>query len=201
MNLIAISQRTQYISEYEETRDCLDQRWHEFLTSCQITPLLIPNHPKIVCEIIEENILQGVLLSGGNESPLRTETENLLLEYAIQKRLPVLGICHGMQMIQQYFGVKLRKITGHVIEDQEILIHGMPDRVNSFHNYGTTQTSCELTVWAKARDGVIKAIKHSHLPIMGMMWHPERCHPFKIRDIQFIKNFFSGERLQCGQLY
>jgi gamma-glutamyl-gamma-aminobutyrate hydrolase PuuD len=199
--MVAVTQRTEYVSQYNETRDCLDRRWTELLTFCGITPLVIPNHCQAAQRIVEENSLQGVLFTGGNDSESRMLTEKWLLEFAMQNKLPVLGVCHGMQMIQQYFGVKLQKVSGHVAESQGIIINGVRTNVNSYHDEGATQTLPELIVWAKAEDGVIKAVQHSDFPITGIMWHPERCNPFKIRDIQLIKKVFAGEFLECGQLY
>lgn len=191
MTLIAVTQRTQIIAEYDETRDCLDQRWHDFLLACNITPLIIPNNLEVAKKIINSVNFEGVLLTGGNNTLSREITEKLLLEFAIQRKLPVLGICHGMQFIQNYFGDKLEKISGHILEKQEILINGVRETVNSYHNYGTLNASSEFTVWARADDGVIKAIRHQLLPITGIMWHPERYEKFKLKDITLFKEILT----------
>ncbi|MCH9763974.1 MAG: gamma-glutamyl-gamma-aminobutyrate hydrolase family protein [Gammaproteobacteria bacterium] len=199
--LIATTQRTEKHVKYNETRDALDKRWSDFLNACQLTPLLVPNHFKSAQKLVEDVLFQGVLLTGGNASPCRIEVEILLLEFAIQENLPVFGVCHGMQFIQQYFGLKLFEVSGHIEEKLEIMINGKVEEVNSYHDYGTNQTTEDLLVWAKSKDGVIKAIKHCYLPIVGIMWHPERCVSFKLRDIQLIQNFFSGALDKCEQLY
>ncbi|EKD54680.1 MAG: hypothetical protein ACD_60C00057G0005 [uncultured bacterium] len=201
MTFIAITQRTEHHAEHNESRDALDQRWHEFLNCCGATPLIIPNDSHLTQKIIKNIPIQGILLSGGNDSSSRAETETLLLEFAIQQKIPVIGICHGMQVIQKYFGLKLQKVLNHVSENLEIIINGIPEIVNSYHDYGTTQTSQELLVWAKAHDGVVKAIRHCDLPIVGIMWHPERYQPVRGRDIQLIKKIFLGEELRCEQSY
>ncbi len=46
----------------------------------------------------------------------------------------------------------------------------------------------ELEVWAKADDGVVKAIKHKELPVWGIMWHPERLTPFRPEDVELMQN-------------
>lgn len=201
MTLIAVTQRTQFISEINETRDALDQRWLEFLTLCDLTPLIIPNHLATAQHLINSFSLQGVLLTGGNDSPERLASETALMEQAIQNKLPILGVCHGMQFIQEYFGVTLTQISGHVVPAMEIVVNENTVEVNSYHERGTTQTSPELIVWGRAYDGVVKAIKHRDLPIVGMMWHPERCSPFQDRDCQLFKKIYSGDAVCIEQLY
>lgn len=193
MTLVAVSQRTEFISEYKEVRDGLDHRWYEFLDVCHITPLLIPNHFTIAYDIINQFCIHGIFLTGGDDSASRFETETALIKFAIQKKLPIFGVCHGMQAIQQYFNVRLKKISGHVKENQEILIHGKTAEVNSFHHIGTTDTVSDLIVWAKARDGIVKGICHQYLPIVGIMWHPERYRYFKENDIKLVSHLFANE--------
>lgn len=190
MTLIAVTQRTQIIAEHHETRDCLDQRWYDFLLACNITPLIIPNNLEVAKKIIYQAKCHGILLTGGNDSTQRSDTERFLLDFSIQKKIPVLGVCHGMQFIQKYFGDALQKISGHVVENQEIWINGIREQVNSYHDFGALNVSSDFTIWAKADDGVIKAIRHKHLSIVGVMWHPERYDIFKNNDIALFKNFF-----------
>ena len=95
-----------------------------------------------------------------------------------------------MQFIQKFFGLTLNKISNHVCENQEIIVNGKCEMVNSYHDFGTTETNQELTVWARAHDGIVKAIKHVTLPIFGIMWHPERLTPFVQRDIKLVHHIF-----------
>lgn len=200
MKRIAVSQRTQFQSDYLETRDSLDQRWQSFLLACKLLPFIIPNHPINTQKLLRTYPIDGVLLTGGNDSPLRMQTETLLLDYAIANGLPVLGVCHGMQRIQQYFGLTLKPTPGHVADQMEITIQQSRATVNSYHQLGTQETTSDLEVWARADDKTIKAIKHRHLPIMGVMWHPERYHTPNQHDIDLFHTLFSGE-LTCVPSY
>jgi len=48
-----------------------------------------------------------------------------------------------------------------------------------------------LTPVLQCTDGVLEAVIHKDYPwIHGIMWHPERYHPLRVRDIQFIKEVF-----------
>lgn len=200
MMMVAISQRVDHIADYQETRDALDQRWYNLLADCDASPLLIPNHLPHAEYLINLYQPQAMILSGGNQTENRNQVEYAMLDYAIHHKIPVLGVCHGMQMIQRYFGIDLIEVSGHVTPQQIIYVGDKSIEVNSYHRHGTTETNEQLIIWAKAADGVIKAIKHTTLPIYGMMWHPERNQPYNLNDLQFIKNVLTG-KLLCEQSY
>ena len=60
--------------------------------------------------------------------------------------------------------------------------------VNSFHKYGLCKTPPNFIALYKAEDNSIEAIKHNRLPILGIMWHPERFKIFRMKDIKIIKS-------------
>lgn len=197
MNLVAVTQRVDVISDRNERRDALDQRWTTFLSACELLPVLVPNSPGHVDGIVRELPIRGVVLTGGNDIAAcggnvleRDETELKLLRFGIEHNLPVLGICRGMQLIQHYFGVQLGPVDGHVKDVQEIVVGGTRRKVNSYHRYGTTRTVADLQVCAVAQDGVVKAVRHRVHNIYGFMWHPERLVPFPDEDVTMIRELF-----------
>ena len=108
------------------------------------------------------------MLTGGNDlaalggdAPERDATENALLDAAEARGLPVLGVCRGMQLIQQRCAVPLRRVEGHVTPSQIIHIDGEPAEVNSYHRFAALESRAPLEVWAVAADGVVKAIRRS----------------------------------------
>lgn len=197
MILIGVSQRVAEERDYPERRDALDQRWITFLQKCGIMPLLIPNHLATAQQMLKKFSLKGILLSGGNslaacggDAPERDRVEMFLLRYALKHKIPLLGVCRGMQLIQHYYGVPLIKVDGHVHRKQAVCINGKLKVVNSFHRHGAVKTKDELKVWAVAPDGVIEAVRHRAYPLCGIMWHPERFKPFRKEDIRFFKTYF-----------
>ena len=44
----------------------------------------------------------------------RDKTELNLIDYSIQKSIPILGICRGMQLIAYWAGVGIKRVAGHV---------------------------------------------------------------------------------------
>ena len=156
--------------------------------------------PNFATHISLDNV-QGVILTGGNSvnprlynssaavagiSDERDRTERRLLEAALEKNLPVLGICRGMQMINVFFGGKLRQLEtkDHVakehgvelLHDKLIALHGKSIRVNSFHDEGLAleDLSPQLRALALSDDSLIEGLYHPSKRIAGVMWHPER---------------------------
>ena len=198
MKTVAITQRVSVIPEYGERRDCLDQAWPRFIAACGLLPLVLPNVTDVAVAICDASDVAGLVLTGGNDlaalggdTPERDATENALLDAVELRGLPVLGVCRGMQLIQQRCAIPLRRVAGHVTKRQTIRIDGEPAEVNSYHRFAAFESRPPLEVWAVAADGVVKAIRHSVLPITGIMWHPERNTPFAAVDVALFRRVFN----------
>lgn len=188
---IAVTQRVEYVEASKERRDALSQEWAELAEICGFVPLILPNRLPTAGEIFQKIPPDGILLTGGNDigdAPERDETERFLIQRAAEARIPLLGVCRGMQMILNYFGTPLQKVEGHVRVEHP-LSNG--DVVNSFHGWGTAECKEPLVPEAWSGDGILEAVRHQNYPwIRGIMWHPERYHPPRVRDVQFIKEVF-----------
>lgn len=206
MKLIAVTQREIFVSETKEQRDSIDRRWYDFFSKTNLLPLLLPNDLILAAELLNHYRVAGILLTGGGDiSALnghkkeREGVEEYLIELSIKNKLPLLGICRGMQKIQNYFGIKLQRVDGHIMDVQEIVVDGKKQVINSYHNYGTTETNQHLLVSARAHDNVVKAVNHQNYSISGIMWHPERCESFRNEDLNFFKKFYASSDTGGGQ--
>ena len=180
----------------KEIYDSIDQNFFLFSNLCNFEIFLLPNKYKIL-EEINLNSFDGIILSGGGnifqiskKKTKRDQIEKDLMEFSIKKKKPLLGICRGMQVIQSFFGIKLKKVNNHVNTRHNISYLNSEIKVNSFHNYGSYTTDTYLKILAKSDDNVIESIKHNNLPMMGIMWHPEREKKIKQFDINIFKSFF-----------
>jgi gamma-glutamyl-gamma-aminobutyrate hydrolase PuuD len=181
MKLLAISQRVSVESPHNERRDCLDQRWVQFLLS-RARP-------------------EGVLLTGGGDigalggtDPERDSVERCLIDWAREESMPILGVCRGMQVVQNLFGVPMNSVENHVATQHTVSSADGSRVVNSYHAFGALESVPELDVVARAPDGVIEAVRHKHEPISGIMWHPERGDTTDPCDVQLFKDTFGGQK-------
>ena len=184
MRTIAVSQRVASIGPHRELRDTLDQRLTYWLRKCGYLTVPIPtlidvdemdgfDFLKIWIEQVKPN---GLLLSGGDDigsDPNRDQLEFALLGIAQTRRMPVLGICRGLQIIATWAGASITPVKNHAGVRHQ-LVGERSSEVNSYHNFGIEHIPEELEVIARAEDGVIEAIRHRELAWEGWMWHPER---------------------------
>lgn len=199
--IVAITQRIDRVDARNELRDSLDQRMVQWLSQAGVlsvpvsNALVNSNNPSKVSEQPAlQNWLETVqpnalVLSGGNdigEYLQRDVTEGYLLSWAKSKKIPVLGICRGLQMIAVWTGGSLIKVEAHAgvrhVLKAVTKNEDWPAHVNSFHNWGLESCPEGFDVMAQAEDGSIEAIRHSVLPWEGWMWHPEREAPFNQID-------------------
>jgi len=184
---VAVSQRVDLIDAIGETRDALDRNLARWLAQCGVLAFPVPNGlaaPELDAWLA---VLAptAVVLSGGNNigaCPERDATESRLLAWAECHRLPLLGICRGMQMLGVAAGGSLCAVAGHVRTRHRIGTAGLPDEVNSFHDWSLASCPPGYRPLAMAEDGALEAIRHETLPWEGWMWHPERETPFAALD-------------------
>ncbi|GAA3725435.1 putative glutamine amidotransferase [Spinactinospora alkalitolerans] len=127
--------------------------------------------------------------------PPRDELEWSMLDQALERGLPVLGICRGLQVVNVYYGGSLYQELAHTsyrgshrpAEDRDHLAHSVracsgrlfelfgPGEawVNSIHRQAVKRLGDDLIVTAIANDGVIEGIETVDRQVIAVQWHPE----------------------------
>jgi N5-(cytidine 5'-diphosphoramidyl)-L-glutamine hydrolase len=205
---IGVTQRVEVFASYGERRDCLDQRWSELLGSAGLLPVPLANYYSEPENLLENLHCAGFILSGGNDlsfladakdpAPERDRLEQALLDYAYRNRLPLLGVCRGMQHMNYYLGGDLEDLEGHVAMkhavsvEPSVAILGNFLEVNSYHTRGISETGLADALQAAvyAADGSVEAFVHKTLPWVGIMWHPEREESFNKLDLELLSTLF-----------
>lgn len=135
------------------------------------------------------NCCDGLLFPGGMKF---TPYDRYLLEVAIEKKIPVLGICLGMQMMSCYNkDVVLEKNETSIDHNQETddgfthkvkifkdsklynILGKEEILVNSFHKMHVTENDV-YKITAVSEDGLIEGIEYpGDFFNIGIQWHPE----------------------------
>ncbi|MDR7306046.1 gamma-glutamyl-gamma-aminobutyrate hydrolase family protein [Rhodoferax saidenbachensis] len=194
--LILVSTRIAENHTYPERRDVLSHDWGHLFDRFGLTPILIPNSLWDTTPYLQLGA-KGLLLTGGDSlgskaAPTeRDKAEAQLIQGAIEKGLPILGVCRGLQMLNRYFGGDSIDVTGHVGKHVVKLEDGSRMDVNSFHDQAVTLQGLAkpLRVFAETEDGIVEGVRHESLPIVAIQWHLERSSPSAAYDELLIKKW------------
>ena len=184
MKICAITQRVDQVPGRGEVRDSLDQRLADWVLRQGLLPFPVPNRipTKPTLRAWLRRLQPACLvLSGGNdwgECPERDRTEFRLLEWARSRRIRVLGICRGMQVMARFAGSTLKRIEKHCGTVHRLREGGV---VNSYHRWALKSCPPAYQVIHQTKDGCLEQIQHNKLPWTGIMWHPERPGNFGVR--------------------
>jgi len=196
--------------------DYLKRSYYEAMERSGGVAIVLPNTKKKdrINQIL--NILDGLIISGGNDvdpvfygerrkaknlnvTPERDHFEMALVKEAYVRRMPLLAICRGMQLVNVAFGGSLyqdfsfemkffdhtlegstlyNKRHGVIIQERSKLINIIQKKkimVNTSHHQMVKKVGSGLVVTARSeKDGAIEAIesKDGHF-LLGVQWHPE----------------------------
>jgi putative glutamine amidotransferase len=197
-----------------------------------LTPVAGPQAAKALLERLD-----GLLLSGGSDLdpcfygekpipeldvtiPERDASEMALLRLALRRRVPVFGICRGMQIMNVALGgtlyqdlpsqlgndiLKHQQDTPGWEPTQEVEVQedswvsgiiGACAKVNSYHHQGVKDLAAGLIASARSSDGVVEAVESrdfSERWLVGVQWHPERMRDAEHRGL-FEAHVCAAER-------
>jgi anthranilate synthase/aminodeoxychorismate synthase-like glutamine amidotransferase len=125
----------------------------------------------------------AIILSPGPGRP-RQAGVSLELVRQLHLELPILGICLGHQIIAEAFDATIVRAPlpmhgrASIVEHNERgVFAGLPNplSVGRYHSLVVEDSSlpAELAVTARTPDGIVMAIAHQKLPIVGLQFHPE----------------------------
>lgn len=125
----------------------------------------------------------------------RDHLEISILRLALERGIPILGICRGLQLINVVFGGTLHQnlanrtgldIVHHPKEARNYLAHsviavsgrlrdilGSTLHVNSIHQQGIASLGNGLRATVMAEDGVVEGVETPDGLVLAVQWHPE----------------------------
>ncbi len=193
----------------------LRKNYFAALTEAGALPIALPHHPELAGEYLDR--VDGLLVTGGafdvdpslyGGGPAhptvtlksgRTDFELAATRGALERDMPVLGICGGQQLLAVAFGGTLiqhipdsvegalrheqpnpRTEPGHEVSvaPGTLLARVVEGRarmaVNSAHHQAVASPGPGAVVNARAPDGVVEGVEHpGYRFALGVQWHPE----------------------------
>lgn len=151
------------------------------------------------------DMVDGVIFPGGYKI---TPYDQYLLKRCVERNIPTLGICLGMQLMGSYPNdFKMEKNNtdiDHFQEDDNLLTHKVSIKkgtllykileedeilVNSFHNYHI-EDCFDNTINAYSEDGLIEGVERDDCKFyLGIQWHPEISYEFDLNSRKIIDAF------------
>jgi len=194
-------------------------------------PLLIA--PQLATGAVDAlfSLASGLMLPGGGDldpgrygepphpavtgvDPARDELEFSLVRRALDRDMPLLAICRGMQVLNVALGGSLHQdipscLAGAMVhaqgEHRDVATHPVTVKrgsclasvlgqaelqVNSMHHQALNRVAPGLRVVAAAPDGVIEGVE---LPsarwVLGVQWHPEELAAHSEPDVRLFRRF------------
>jgi len=146
------------------------------------TEVIVKRNDEVNANSINE--FDGVLLSPGPGTPEDAGACIEIVNAAIEKQKPLLGVCLGHQAIGAALGGKVSRApellhgkTSQVQHENEGVFKDLksPFRATRYHSLAIENPNFpnDLTITATTESGVIMGVKHKTAPIEGVQFHPE----------------------------
>ncbi|MGP6138627.1 gamma-glutamyl-gamma-aminobutyrate hydrolase family protein [Jeotgalibaca sp. A127] len=203
-------------SEFEGTLVAYTPQFYiDTVQGAGATPIMLPVGTAEDARNMVE-VLDALILSGGHDVdpelygeephrnltltfPKRDAFDFALYEAAIEKGIPVLGVCRGLQLINVYHGGSLYQDLPAQY-DAELLLHvqkapfetplhgisvqpgshlydviGAHTKVNTLHHQAIKNLGTGLKAVAHSQDGIVEAIEPTdpNIDMIAVQWHPE----------------------------
>lgn len=160
----------------------------------------VVQHDRTSLELAES--YDRIVLSPGPGDPKSPTDFAIGREILRAGRVPVLGVCLGMQGLVTAFGGDVDRIRpahgelAQVRHGAQGIFAGIPSPFSAvrYHSLGVTSMPDDLVVTARCSDSrhgeVVMGVSHRTLPLHGVQFHPESI--LSQHGVQLISNFLRG---------
>ena len=144
------------------------------------------------------NKIKGIILSGGPSTVTKKKFPSIPKEILL-KKIPILGICYGLQLIAKLFGgsiksLKTKREFGRSVlfkKNQSLLVKNFFNTKNKSvwmsHQDAVTKAPKGFKIIASTKESKLTIIENTESKIYGIQFHPEVTHTENGKQI--FKNF------------
>ena len=169
---------------------------YHYLSSLKVKVDVIRNDQITSNEILKRKY-NKIVISPGPGNP--DQSGNCLkIVKSLYKKIPILGVCLGHQIIGQVFGSKIvqaQKLmhgkTSRIISKKVGILKNLPKSFEAtrYHSLIIDKKSLSkhLEITAESEEGLIMAVQHKNYDVHGVQFHPESIKT-KL-GIKILKNF------------
>lgn len=206
----------------------------KILEKCGALPIMLPLSTD--AELLSKalSMCDGLLLTGGHDvgsyiygekasekcgvpCKERDKMESILFKLALERDIPVLGICRGIQFMNAYLGGSLYQdlpteyecmVEHHMEPPYDRAVHNVDvyegtmlaniigagkHGVNSYHHQAIKTISPKVIPAAVSEDGLIEAIEvKDNKFAIGVQWHPEFSFKVNEDSIKLVQAFINA---------
>ena len=169
---------------------------YHYLSSLRVKVDVIRND-QITSNQILKRKYNKIVISPGPGNP--NQSGNCLkIVKSLYKKIPILGVCLGHQIIGQVFGSKIvqaKKLmhgkTSRIISKKVGILRNLPKSFEAtrYHSLIIEKKSLSkhLEITAESKDGLVMGVQHKKYDVHGVQFHPESIKT-KL-GIKILKNF------------
>ena len=169
---------------------------YHYLSSLKVNVDVIRND-QITSNQILKRKYNKIVISPGPGNP--NQSGNCLkIVKSLYKKIPILGVCLGHQIIGQVFGSKIIQAkrlmhgkTSKIVSKKVGILKNLPKSFEAtrYHSLIIDKKSLSkhLEITAESEDGLIMAVQHKNYDVHGVQFHPESIKT-KL-GIKILKNF------------
>ena len=153
--------------------------------------------PEEIFKLKNYKNIKGIILSGGPSTVTKKKFQTIPKEI-FKKKIPILGICYGLQLIAKIYGGKIkpskkRREFGRALllkKNSSLLIKNFSSSKNSVwmsHEDAVVKLPKNFKLIASTKDSKFTIIENTKNKIYGVQFHPEVTHTQN--GNQIFKNF------------
>lgn len=146
-------------------------------------PVEVVRHDSVDAADARRRAPRAVVISPGPKGPAEAGRSAEIVR-ELGPRVPVLGVCLGLQVIAEVFGGRVRRAgtpmhgkTSRVTHGGRGIFAGLPSPMEAmrYHSLAVEASSLpsELELTASSEEGEVMGLRHREWPVEGVQFHPE----------------------------